>query len=210
MDETVRREGIENVVQEAVRVDVIEGEGWEALRRRLDGESDDVKEAFDLVLGNNFIHMIPCACLPPWGPPFLRPLASTTHHAARAVPEGPRRIFTSLLSPSLVSPSAKLLLYGPFKHDTGFFSPSDEAVRPPPSLPSSLQSALTQCVCGQFDKEISSRPSSYPLGLRSIDGLARLADETGWRLSERIGVAKGNWVLVFEQQEGRAAGGGQS
>ncbi|TNY22904.1 hypothetical protein DMC30DRAFT_414644 [Rhodotorula diobovata] len=163
VDETVRREGIENVVQEAVRVDVIEGEGWEALRRRLDGESDDVKEAFDLVLGNNFIHMIP-------------------------FPEGPRRIFTSLLSPSLVSPSAKLLLYGPFKHDTGFFSPSDEA----------------------FDKEISSRPSSYPLGLRSIDGLARLADETGWRLSERIGVAKGNWVLVFEQQEGRAAGGGQS
>jgi hypothetical protein len=54
----------------------------------------------------------------------------------------------------------------------------------------------------QFDKAIAARPSPYPLGLRSIDALARIAQEEGWKLSERIGVAKGNWVLVFEQEQG--------
>ncbi|GAA5899767.1 hypothetical protein JCM8208_004558 [Rhodotorula glutinis] len=152
VDERVRREGVEGV-KTAVRVDVMEDEGWDDLRRRLDEEEGAERAQYELVLGQNFIHMIP-------------------------FPEGPRRIFTSLLSRSLVSRSAKLVLYGPFKHDGGFYSESDEA----------------------FNTEISSRPSSYPLGLRSIDALARLAAECGWALSERIGVAKGNWVLVFEQE----------
>ncbi|KPV73717.1 uncharacterized protein RHOBADRAFT_45675 [Rhodotorula graminis WP1] len=154
VDETVEREGVEGV-RSAVRVDVMEDKGWDALRRRLDEDEGGENAAYDLVLGQNFIHMIP-------------------------FPEGPRRIFTSLVSRSLVSRSAKLVLYGPFKHDGGFYSDSDEA----------------------FDKEISSRPSSYPLGLRSIDALAHLAAECGWALRERTGVAKGNWVLVFEQARG--------
>ncbi|GAA5840476.1 hypothetical protein JCM9279_007339 [Rhodotorula babjevae] len=156
VDERVRREGVEGV-RSAVRVDVMEDEGWDELRRRLDEEDGGDRAAYDLVLGQNFIHMIP-------------------------FPEGPRRIFTRLLSRSLVSPSAKLVLYGPFKHDDGFFSDADEA----------------------FNTEISSRPSSYPLGLRSIDALARLAAECGWALRERTGVAKGNWVLVFEQAQAPA------
>ncbi|GAA6048859.1 hypothetical protein JCM3770_003656 [Rhodotorula araucariae] len=153
IDETVLREGAVGV-RRAVEVDVMQREGWDALRVRLDEEAEIGDRAYDVVLAGNVVHMLP-------------------------FPEGPRQIFTSLLAHRLVSPIAKLLLYGPFKHDDGFFSASDEA----------------------FNAEIAARPSPYPLGLRSVDALARLAAETGWALRERVSVARGNWVLVFEQEE---------
>ncbi|BGP42055.1 hypothetical protein JCM10450v2_006141 [Rhodotorula kratochvilovae] len=152
IDETVREEGTEGV-RDAVEVDVMQPQGWQALRERLDERGVEGENAYDMVLAGNVIHMLP-------------------------FPDGPKQIFTSLLAHRLVSPRAKLLLYGPFKHDDGFFSASDEA----------------------FNAEISSRPSPYPLGLRSIDALGRLAAESGWTLRDRIGVARGNWILVFEQE----------
>ncbi|BGP34171.1 hypothetical protein JCM10296v2_005986 [Rhodotorula toruloides] len=152
INETVSRERAERV-RGAVRLDVMSDGDWEGLGRRL-GEEEGEGKRYDLVFGSNFLHMVP-------------------------FPDAPQRIFRLLLSRSLLSPTAKLLIYGPFKSDSGFFSPSDES----------------------FDKAIAARPSPYPLGLRSVDALARIAESEGWKLSERIGVAKGNWVLVFEQEQ---------
>ncbi|BGO93731.1 hypothetical protein NBRC10512_006612 [Rhodotorula toruloides] len=151
IDQTVAREGAERV-RAAVKVDVMSEGDWEGLGRKLREEEGEGKR-YDLVFGSNFLHMVP-------------------------FPDAPQRIFRRLLAHSLLTPSAKVLIYGPFKSDTGFFSRSDES----------------------FNEAIAARPSPYPLGLRSIDALARIAREEGWKLSERIGVAKGNWVLVFEQE----------
>ena len=68
VDETVRREGVEGV-KGAVRGDVMGGEGWDGLRRRLEEDEGAERAAYDLVLGQNFIHMIPCASPPPLSPP---------------------------------------------------------------------------------------------------------------------------------------------
>ncbi|GAA5961852.1 hypothetical protein JCM21900_006462 [Sporobolomyces salmonicolor] len=152
-------EGVRGHVKRAIRLDVVEREGWEDLQYSLEEgksgkatEGNEASEVFDLVLGSNFFHMIP-------------------------FPDGPRAIFVNLLHFNLVSRiHGQLLIYGPFKSDHGFFSAADE----------------------DFDKAISSRPSPWPLGLRSIDALARIANELGWTLKERIEMPKGNWVLVFE------------
>ncbi|GAA6020623.1 hypothetical protein JCM11491_001124 [Sporobolomyces phaffii] len=96
-------------------------------------------------------------------------------------PEGPRSIFANLLKHDLVSRSHGLIaFYGPFKHDGGFYSTGDES----------------------FDKEISSRPSSYPLGLRSVDALARIAAEEGFEHLEKVAMPKGNWVLIYKVRGG--------
>ncbi|GAA5917582.1 hypothetical protein JCM5296_007274 [Sporobolomyces johnsonii] len=162
------REGVRGRVRRAIRLDVMEPEGWEGLKDSLEGKSEKAgageerSEVFDLVLGSNFFHMIP-------------------------FPHGPRCIFKNLLDFNLVSRTqGQLLVYGPFKSDQGFFSAADEA----------------------FDKEISSRPSPYPLGLRSIDALAQIANELGWTLKERIAMPKGNWVLVFEVDNAATASAG--
>ncbi|GAA6006204.1 uncharacterized protein JCM10292_000020 [Rhodotorula paludigena] len=134
-------------VRKAVKVDVLDEGDWEALSGKAKEEG-----TFDLVLGQNFVHMIP-------------------------FPSGPRAIFRSLLAHKLVSPSrGKLVFYGPFKHDAGFFSPSDES----------------------FNAHIAARPSPYPLGLRSLDELKRIAREEGWDESDRVAVeANGNWVVAY-------------
>ncbi|GAA5859547.1 hypothetical protein JCM8547_006871 [Rhodosporidiobolus lusitaniae] len=180
VDATVKREGVEEKegeggVRKAVVLDVVEEEGWEEVRRALrsrrkgkgkgkgkgkEGEEEEgeEKEAFDLVLGSNFLHMVP-------------------------FPGGPLSIFSHLLAsqnPPLLSPSARLLIYGPFKSDSDFFSEADEA----------------------FDNSIRSRPGGDYFGLRSIDALERLTRENGWDLEEMVGMPKGNWVLVFKQQGG--------
>ncbi|BGP26499.1 hypothetical protein Rt10032_c11g4548 [Rhodotorula toruloides] len=155
IDETTSREGMTDRVRRAVKLDVMDDEDWKELQRESADEEDGKR--YELVFGSNFLHMVP-------------------------FPGAPQRIFRLLHTHSLVSPTAKLLIYGPFKSDSGFFSDSDAS----------------------FDQIISARPSPYPLGLRSVDALGRIAEAEGWKLSERIAVAKGNWVLVFEQKEGRA------
>ncbi|GAA5897691.1 uncharacterized protein JCM6883_006786 [Sporobolomyces salmoneus] len=102
-----------------------------------------------------------------------------THNCLHMLPfpEGPQSIFRNLLQHKLVSPSHGLVaFYGPFKHDAGFYGEADEA----------------------FDREISSRPSSYPLGLRSIEALARIARNEGWEFVERVPMPKGNFVLIYK------------
>lgn len=109
-----------------------------------------------------------------------------------------------------------IAFYGPFKHDEGFYSEGDVAVsqastsEPCILLPSSLflvgyflESRLTRQFADsfeslQFDKEISSRPSSYPLGLRSIDAIARIAEEEGWEFVKKVPMPVGNWVLLYK------------
>ncbi|KAK4336323.1 hypothetical protein RTBOTA2_005100 [Rhodotorula toruloides] len=100
INETVARDGAERV-RRAIRVDVMSDGDWEGLGRRLREEEGEGKR-YDLVFGSNFLHMVP-------------------------FPDAPHRIFRLLLTHSLLTPTAKLLIYGPFKSDTGFFSPSDAA-----------------------------------------------------------------------------------
>ncbi|GAA5822021.1 hypothetical protein JCM10212_004658 [Sporobolomyces blumeae] len=138
-------------VTKAVVLDVLEPVTWTNLRNHLERVNGQ-GATFDVVYGHNFVHMIP-------------------------FPQGPRAIFEQLLETGLVSkPRGRVALYGPFKHDGGYFSEADES----------------------FDKMISARPSSYPLGLRSIDALSQIAEEQGWTLVDRIGMPKGNWTLVFQ------------
>ncbi|GAA5889344.1 hypothetical protein JCM6882_000715 [Rhodosporidiobolus microsporus] len=160
IDETVRKEGVAvgeggkegGGVEKAVVLDVLEEEGWEALSAQIGVANEEKSGPYDLVIGSNFLHMV-------------------------SFPDGPRAIFSHLHS--LVSPSAKLLIYGPFKSDEGYFSEADKA----------------------FETSIRSRPNGFYFGLRSIDALGRLAQEKGWVLEERIGMPKGNWVLVFARQQ---------
>ncbi|TKA53703.1 hypothetical protein B0A53_03745 [Rhodotorula sp. CCFEE 5036] len=142
-------------IKGAKRLDVMNSQDWEAV-----GTSGEPHGGYNLVFGSNFLHMIP-------------------------FPDGPRRIFSDLLSHKLVASgtSTRLILYGPFRPSmTEYFSPSDE----------------------KFDHEISSRtlPESetpYRLGLRPLDELFRLAEECGWQLEAQHKVeANGNWVLVFQ------------
>ncbi|GAA5824916.1 hypothetical protein JCM5353_002929 [Sporobolomyces roseus] len=139
-------------VREALGLNVMEETSWEKLQgvERREGKEGEAK--YDLVIGHNFIHMLP-------------------------FPDGPRSIFRNLLKLDLVSRSKGLIaFYGPFKHDEGFYSEGDVA----------------------FDKEISSRPSSYPLGLRSIDAIARIAEEEGWEFVKKVPMPVGNWVLLYK------------
>ncbi|GAA5833707.1 hypothetical protein JCM3766R1_000076 [Sporobolomyces carnicolor] len=142
-------------VRRALELDVMRDDDWTKLERGGAGfETSSPAHAttYDLVIGHNFLHMIP-------------------------FPEGPQTIFRNLANPNLVSAAHGLVaFYGPFKHDDGFFSEGDS----------------------KFNAEISSRPSSYPLGLRSIDALARIAQTEGWDFVDRIPMPKGNWVLLFK------------
>ncbi|GAA6031562.1 hypothetical protein JCM8097_006521 [Rhodosporidiobolus ruineniae] len=97
-------------------------------------------------------------------------------------PEAPKAIFRHLTA--ITSARARFLIYGPFKEDAGFFSQADE----------------------EFDYTIRARPNGSYLGLRSIDAFSRLADKEGWRLEEKKGMPKGNWVLVFARRGQDASG----
>ncbi|SCZ89547.1 BZ3500_MvSof-1268-A1-R1_Chr1-1g01249 [Microbotryum saponariae] len=143
-------------IERCRRLDLLVEEDWEGLLadRRPDGAKGggESGEGWDLVLGHNFIHMVPC-------------------------PQGPTALFQRL-KPQM-RPYGKLLIYGPMKSDQGYFSENDE----------------------KFDTMIRSRPGSSGIGLRSIHHLGRLAEESGWTLEREIGVAMGNWVLVFSVKE---------
>ncbi|GAA5867143.1 hypothetical protein JCM3774_004408 [Rhodotorula dairenensis] len=152
----------ESKVKRAKRLDVMNGQDWKALATSAAAAAAAGEEAgdeYDLVFGSNFLHMIP-------------------------FPEGPRQIFSNLVSLNLVcGPTSRLILYGPFRPSMrDFFSPSDE----------------------KFDQEIGSRPLPaseipYRLGLRPLDELFAVAEECGWRLEAQHKVeANGNWVLVFQ------------
>lgn len=143
-------------IKRAKRLDIMDAQDWEAIA----AASTEPHDGYNLVFGSNFLHMIP-------------------------FPDGPRRIFSDLLSQKLVASDTRtrLILYGPFRPSmTEFFSPSDE----------------------KFDNEISSRPlpeseNPYRLGLRPLDELFRLAEACGWQLEAQHKVeANGNWVLVFQ------------
>ncbi|GAA5992922.1 hypothetical protein JCM5350_007803 [Sporobolomyces pararoseus] len=140
-------------VKEAIELDVMKEEDWKRVHTGCE-TSEENGEQFDLVIGHNFLHMIP-------------------------FPEGATAIFKGLSKHKLVSSSHGLVaFYGPFKHDDGFFSEGDRT----------------------FDEEISSRPSSYPLGLRSIDALGRIAQEEGFEFVEKVPMPKGNFVLIYKVQ----------
>ncbi|GAA5986260.1 hypothetical protein JCM10908_006480 [Rhodotorula pacifica] len=105
IDETVAaagrsegRRGVTEKIKRARRLDVMDGQDWQAL-----AGSTERSGAYNLVFGSNFLHMIP-------------------------FPEGPRRIFSHLLAHKLVNASsARLIFYGPFRPSmSDFFSPSDE------------------------------------------------------------------------------------
>ncbi|GAA5832728.1 hypothetical protein JCM11251_005740 [Rhodosporidiobolus azoricus] len=108
IDEMVEKEKIEigrqgkdgAEVEKAVMLDVLEETGWKNLRAKAESAGEGERGLYDLVLGSNFLHMVP-------------------------FPDGPRAIFSNLRL--LVSPDAKFLVYGPFKSDEGFFSQADEA-----------------------------------------------------------------------------------
>ncbi|GAA5883802.1 hypothetical protein JCM16303_002380 [Sporobolomyces ruberrimus] len=146
--------GAKGGVREAVQLDVMRDEDWENLAK-LQRENDEVSNQFDLVIGHNFLHMIP-------------------------FPEGPETIFRNLLKHDLVSRSHGMVaFYGPFKHDEGFYSDADV----------------------EFDNMIKARPSTYPIGLRSIDALSRIAQGEGWDFVEKVSMPKNNWVLVYKVKE---------
>ncbi|GAA6015085.1 hypothetical protein JCM10207_008725 [Rhodosporidiobolus poonsookiae] len=137
-------------VRSARALNVLNEEHWAGLEEALKDESGE-KKAYDVVFGSNFLHMVP-------------------------FPDGPQSLFARL--PALVTPDAKLLIYGPFKSDEGFFSEADE----------------------QFDASIRARPDGSYFGLRSIHTLARLAAASeSWELEERVAMPKGNWMLVFRR-----------
>ncbi|GAA5961481.1 hypothetical protein JCM3765_003598 [Sporobolomyces pararoseus] len=158
IDETCEKlrsnEARDGGVKEAVELDVMKEEDWERIETNCETIIEGGKGEYDLVIGHNFLHMIP-------------------------FPEGPKAIFHNLSIHKLISSSHGLVaFYGPFKHDEGFYSEGD---------------------CS-FDKEISARPSSYPLGLRSIDALARIAQEEGFEFVEKVPMPKGNFVLIYKVQ----------
>ncbi|GAA5942833.1 hypothetical protein JCM10213_002965 [Rhodosporidiobolus nylandii] len=106
VDRTAREKSVQKAagekggVRKAVLLDVLEDDGWRAVEEALEKEeSSGAKGRYDLVVGSNFLHMVP-------------------------FPEGPRSIFSHLLP--LVSLSARFIVYGPFKSDEGFFSKADE------------------------------------------------------------------------------------
>ncbi|SCV71338.1 BQ2448_2926 [Microbotryum intermedium] len=179
--------GEEKVIRRCRRLDLVVQEDWERLNdARQDGDGDD-GEGWDLVMGHNFIHMVPWSVFglargvdqepkktpdtdisfAQHTPIFILPLS----------PQGPTTLFQRL-RPQM-RPQGKLLIYGPMKSDQGYFSENDE----------------------NFDTMIRSRPGSQGIGLRSIQGIGRLAQENGWVLEREIAVAMGNWVLVFVVKE---------
>ncbi|GAA5926229.1 uncharacterized protein JCM15063_000221 [Sporobolomyces koalae] len=145
-----RRSAQRGGVRQALELDVAREDSWQRFVETLAAEPGE--QQFDLIIGHNFLHMIP-------------------------FPQGAERIFRNLLKLALIEPKhGQAAFYGPFKHDRGFFSQADE----------------------EFDREISSRPSSHVLGLRSIQAIARIAADAGWELAREIPMPRGNWVLLFK------------
>lgn len=86
-------------VQPAIKLDVVEAEGWSALEATVEGQD----RPWDLVYAANYAHMIP--------------------H-----PEGHEAIFRHLRT-SVNKAHGKFCVYGPFKTDAGFLSEGDAKVR---------------------------------------------------------------------------------
>lgn len=114
-------------VRMAKRLDVLDDGDWERLSESLEGAD----ERYDLVVGSNFLHMIPCSSF--FSFPFTLSFPLLTFplavHTSRplTVPTGPQAIFRRLVS--LTKESSKILFYGPFKTDEGFANKADEEVR---------------------------------------------------------------------------------
>ncbi|GAA5981052.1 hypothetical protein JCM11641_001440 [Rhodosporidiobolus odoratus] len=89
----------EGGTKKAVVLDVMEEGDWEMLAPTLKEGDGNGDAKYDLIVGSNFLHMIP-------------------------FPEGPRSIFSHLLP--LTSHNARLVVYGPFRDDAGFLSTADE------------------------------------------------------------------------------------
>lgn len=52
----------------------------------------------------------------------------------------------------------------------------------------------------QFEEMIRKRPGGERFGLRSLAAIESIAWESGWRLTEKRPMPKGNFVLVFKLQ----------
>ncbi|SGY92080.1 BQ5605_C038g11715 [Microbotryum silenes-dioicae] len=191
-------------IERCRRLDLLVEEDWEGLLadRTRDGTEVGGKsgEGWDLVLGHNFIHMVPwlvgsnlqadCS--------EVTALELTDRTSLLVLsPQGPTALFQRL-KPQM-RPYGKLLIYGPMKSDQGYFSENDEKVRSLSlsTLPEKDSTYSPSLSLTKFDIMIRSRPGSSGIGLRSIPHLGRLAEENGWTLEREIGVAMGNWVLVF-------------
>lgn len=88
-----------------------------------------------------------------------------------------------------------LLIYGPFLADDGTFrTPGDSKVRTP-----WVHLCSTRLTPRKFNTMISSRPSSIPLGLRSIPAINSIAQRHGYEVKLEIPMPVGNFCLLFRR-----------